>query len=213
MGGAVVLIGGGAVGAVAVSGSSQTGPILAFVGVILVALLTAYFANRRQADQLNAEAERQRRQLAHDRQLHDLSELRGVLDEALERAETASHAWLDLYNLATRETVVQDRYEASADAVEQATRRVSESVIRITVRGQDELAVALTEFLGALAQPRRNRTSEDVRIRRAAWGESLPEVTSSHARVIGLARTLVPSSLPERMPHGGELAETQNGKT
>lgn len=74
------------------------GPILAFVGVLLVAFLTAYFARRRLDKQLRAEAERHdanlaaererlTRQLRHDRHLDHIDAMRKVLIDAAEHLE------------------------------------------------------------------------------------------------------------------------------
>jgi hypothetical protein len=63
---AMTVVGGGAVFGAAQT--KHTGPILAFVGALMVALLTVYTADRHQ-----------REQLAHDRKLHDLGSLRQLL--------------------------------------------------------------------------------------------------------------------------------------
>lgn len=88
----VVAGGTAAVGTVAVlgtSGSSNAAPTLAFVGALLVALLTAYTAQRRQRTQLDAEANRLAQQLDHERQLQDLSDLREIMEDALDMADSA----------------------------------------------------------------------------------------------------------------------------
>jgi hypothetical protein len=114
VGGAVIVIGGLAVGTATQVHSSLVGPILTFVGVILVALLTAWFTKQRQRADLAAERERQEKaleaenarhrqtisadfgrldkQLAHDRRLADLADLRGVLDEAAIALDRAAQA-------------------------------------------------------------------------------------------------------------------------
>jgi hypothetical protein len=72
--------------------SSPTGPILAVVGALLVALITAYTAYRRQradlaaqreriGEQLAAEHDRLTAQLGHERALTDLAQLRSLIDE------------------------------------------------------------------------------------------------------------------------------------
>ena len=63
VGGAVIVIGGLAVGTATQVHSSLVGPILTFVGVILVALLTAWFTKQRQRADLAAERERQEKAL------------------------------------------------------------------------------------------------------------------------------------------------------
>jgi hypothetical protein len=94
--GLVVVAGGAIVGALQ---TDERGAILAFVGAIIVALFTgvwtAVTTDRRQerqlavaaADQraaLDAEASRQAAALEHERTLHDLGDVRAVIDAALE---------------------------------------------------------------------------------------------------------------------------------
>jgi hypothetical protein len=70
---AVVALGTVGVGGAAIIGATSTnqgGPILAFVGALLVALIAAFTAERRLE-----------RQLVHDRELHDLDGLRKLLDD------------------------------------------------------------------------------------------------------------------------------------
>ena len=78
------------VGVGAVIGAAQTddtGPILAFVGAILVALITAYTTDRRQ-----------RQQLAHDRSLHDLDGLRALLVRTSKTMSAEIPAFVELIN-------------------------------------------------------------------------------------------------------------------
>ena len=102
-----------AVGAVTVVGATKTNytaPILAFAGVLLVALMTAFTATRareaeserqrqrldvdseRQRDALAAERERLRLQLAHERGMADLEHLRALLDDAAVALHDADYA-------------------------------------------------------------------------------------------------------------------------
>jgi hypothetical protein len=107
-GGAIILVviaGGATAGA---TQTSETGPILAFVGALLVVVITAVTANRRQVSQLAAERERHREmlesqsqrldvQLAHDRKIADIQHLRELLDvmaSAYESAETTGRETL-----------------------------------------------------------------------------------------------------------------------
>lgn len=107
LGGAVVLLiiaGGAAAGA---TQTDQTGPILAFIGALLVVVITAVTANRRQAHQLAAEAERHReslqsesdrlkQRLDHEQQLTDVEHLRELFDAAMAAFETAHVAATNL---------------------------------------------------------------------------------------------------------------------
>lgn len=88
-GAVIVLVGAAAVGA---SQTDHTGPLLAFVGALLVSLIAAVTAGRRQKRSLDAERTRLTDQLAHDRKLHDLEHLRVLLDEAMEAYELAYRA-------------------------------------------------------------------------------------------------------------------------
>ena len=62
--------------------TDQTGPVLAFSGALIVAIITWVSSDRRQERALVAERERQFAKLAHDRELADLTDLRALLDEA-----------------------------------------------------------------------------------------------------------------------------------
>jgi hypothetical protein len=64
------------------SATDDTGPILAFVGAVLVALIAAFTAGRRQKRALEAESGRLAQQLEHERELVDLAAVRSLLDEA-----------------------------------------------------------------------------------------------------------------------------------
>jgi hypothetical protein len=66
---ATAVVGAGAI--LGATSTDDTGPILAFVGALLVAVITAYTADRHL-----------RQQLAHDRELHDLDSLRALLVRA-----------------------------------------------------------------------------------------------------------------------------------
>lgn len=99
----VVIAGGSAVGA---AQTSKTTAVLGFVGVLLVAVITAVTTNRRQERQIAAAAEAQERavaaererlvvQLEHDRTLADRADLRGLLDEAAQRLRDADASCRD----------------------------------------------------------------------------------------------------------------------
>jgi hypothetical protein len=93
VGGGTVVIGAAAV-AVAAS-TTETGPILAFVAALMVALITAYTTNRRQQRSLDEERDRLATQLRHERHLADLADLRAVLEESLAAANRARQAVLE----------------------------------------------------------------------------------------------------------------------
>src|SRR5204863_5211588 len=99
---------------VAVTTKSNTGPWLAFAGALIVAVLTAVFTQRRQAQQLAAEERRLKIQLEHERQLRDVSELREVLTEAVETVMQASDRFVDL-RVAFAHADAKERSEALAE--------------------------------------------------------------------------------------------------
>jgi hypothetical protein len=94
----VVVVAGAAAGGASQAGSA--GPYLTFAAAVLVALVTWFATDRRQARQLLAEekrqaaslaadASRQARELAHDRKLRDLDHLRAALSAAAVAYEDA----------------------------------------------------------------------------------------------------------------------------
>lgn len=91
----VVVVAGGAAAAGATQ-TSQTGPILAFTAALLVALIAASTAGRRQVRALQAEGQRQADRLSHERQLQDVEHLREFLDEAAAAYEDAHSATSDM---------------------------------------------------------------------------------------------------------------------
>ena len=130
--------------------TDETGPILAFVGALLVVLITAVTTDRRQRRQIAAEGSRHtetlttqsgelRRQLAHDRKLADLQHLRALLDSCAAAHEESSASCIafavalrrdpgtdDAPVLAVLERR-RDRYTRSYDAarrIEVETRRL-----------------------------------------------------------------------------------------
>jgi hypothetical protein len=207
VGGGVVIVTAGTATAAAVTAHNALAPILAFVGVILVALLTAYFTKRRQEDQLLAERDRQdaalvaenerlQHQLAHDRQLHDLAELRSVIDEALQNAEVAKNWFLDCQRVGLRPTFDAAVYGGVYDALQQALRPLAMSYVRVVTRGHEPLALALHEMREALAVPTCNMQTTPEEQKREAWKQAADRLTAKHALVINLARALVASDLP-----------------
>ena len=69
--------------------------LIAAVAALSGALIAAVTAGRRQRAQLQADAERQRTELRHERMLAELSELRGVLDDASRDITRAERAMLN----------------------------------------------------------------------------------------------------------------------
>jgi hypothetical protein len=86
----VVVVTGGALAAVLVG--DQTGPILAFTGVLVIAVAAQY----RQNVSLKAERERLNARLDHERQLQDVEHLRQFLDEVAAAFEAAHDTLVEL---------------------------------------------------------------------------------------------------------------------
>ena len=81
VGGAVALVAGAT--HLGLNANTNVAAILTFTGAIFVALLTAYWTQRRQSQQLAADQQRLQLQLEHERERLDLLDLRAVLEEAL----------------------------------------------------------------------------------------------------------------------------------
>ena len=110
-----VLVFGGTTGiaAAAVFGaahSGETGPILAFVGALLVAVITAREARGRQAKQLSHDRELRALEMDHERHLRDAEHIRAFLDEAAEAFETYVDS-LDNFHAFGPEAVSRDDAE------------------------------------------------------------------------------------------------------
>jgi hypothetical protein len=150
--GVVVLIGAGGAAAVA-SQSDKTAPILAFAGAILVALITWYATDRRQAAALAAEQQRLDAQLRHERDLSERAELLTVLDETFAIINETSYDCLDLapvvrereQTLAQISAVGDAETEQRKDALEHlrvSNQRLKERGDRLFERGLAHLRAA-----------------------------------------------------------------------
>lgn len=122
----VIVVAGGAAAAGATQ-TNQTGAILAFTGAILVAIIAAYTANRRQTKALRAQDQRQREalqaeqarletRLGHERRLQDVEHLRQFLDEAAEAFETAFEAHVDLFSALSTGARNVEYYKGAVEA-------------------------------------------------------------------------------------------------
>lgn len=155
--GSTCVIGGGAI--VGASSTDNTAPILAFVGALLVALLTAYSAHRLQAASLAAEdkrqqralseeSARQRQQLRHDRQLHDLRDLREVVESSLGAYDAMFE--VALFVLAAR-TANDPEPDGTEEQWKVAMRAMDEAINKIEIRlgDQDPILVAQRQLVQA----------------------------------------------------------------
>jgi hypothetical protein len=122
-GGVVVIAAATTVGA---TQSNQTAAILAFSGALLVALITAYTAYRRQRADLAAERERLELRLGHERRLAEMDHLVALLDEAASAYEAALEKYTSAVWASTTPGVAVDRFnvlsgEAMAGQIQVAT--------------------------------------------------------------------------------------------
>jgi hypothetical protein len=151
---------------------------------------------QRQAQQLGAEAERLRLQLAHDRQLHDLAELRAVLDEAVQNAETAKNCFLDLKRVTIRDAYDPNLGQTAYSTLQIQRRGVALSFSRLAVRGQGELSMALHGFYNALSTPGINPSLPDRALVRDSWHQAEMALADEQAQFVDKARARVASDLP-----------------
>jgi hypothetical protein len=134
-GGALVLVLGGAYQATQASQASEATPYIAGVVAIAVALITWFATDRRQAKalaaerdrlqrQLDAEAERHRERLVHERQLANLDEVRETMDTVMAAFHALRNAVVDAEMLAERLVAtegsgrVPDEYWDNLDEIE-----------------------------------------------------------------------------------------------
>jgi hypothetical protein len=162
---AVSVAGGAAVGATQVN---NTPALLAFIGAIFVALITWYATDRRQARVIAADRERLEAQLAHDRELNDLSELRTVLDETLAAIEIHVHRLGRFHHARERAMEAGERFDALAEGAE-GVSRITERARRLAETAAAESVVseetqrAMTSLL-ADAQDLPDRTARIHRV-------------------------------------------------
>jgi LPXTG-motif cell wall-anchored protein len=156
-GGALIIIAGGTVAAA--TGTDQTGPILAFVGALLVAVIAALTAGRRQRRALDAESARLAQQLKHDRELSDVAHLRELLDNAAYAYESAFRALRDLGLAVDRKEFgeVKATYASADTALEEFRATTSRLRLRFVldhpiVTGYDRSLRAFVNLQGALLE-------------------------------------------------------------
>ncbi len=114
--------------------------LIAAVAALSGALIAAVTAGRRQRAQLQADAERQRTELRHERMLAELAELRGVLDDAARDITDAERAMLNATSAWIADGTVSD---ALRDALQGKVDAMWGSAQRIRIRlGSDEIREA-----------------------------------------------------------------------
>ena len=146
--------------------------ILAFAAAVFVALLTAFWTQRRLDHELRAEQKRLELRLKHDRAQADLLDLRVVLEEALAAIDEAFHPMRVLWQNGVDET----------DDVDDAMRRVSAQLDRLHIRlGHDDPVVKAHTAMGNALFRMRRLTNErlDAEAHRAAPLDLGPLVNAS----------------------------------
>jgi type II secretory pathway pseudopilin PulG len=114
--------------------------LIAAVAALSGALIAAVTAGRRQRAQLQADAERQRTELRHERMLAELAELRGVLDDAARDITDGERAMLNATSAWIADGTVSD---ALRDALQGKVDAMWGSAQRIRIRlGSDEIREA-----------------------------------------------------------------------
>ncbi len=209
---------------------SNVAAVLAFTAAVLVALLTAYWTQRRlsqelraadrrqvrqldaenarQAQQLEAEnlrhaqaldAERQRLelQLAHDRRLHDLEELRKLLDAIVTDLAIAVQAYRDCARVAQRTAFDQQLYTRAWETLQARRLTIESQFQRLSIRGTNDVIVALHDANMALSTPSINNASPNREIVKEAWTPAEDRLVKQHGIFLIAARALVSSELPD----------------
>jgi len=133
----------------AVAGITAGGTALV---AVVIAVIAAWTAGRRQKRQLRAAGERQQGQLAHDRELADLDDLRGVLDDAALTLNRASRAHRLVGACVLREPMDREALSESEREIRAAREPCDALLARLWVRlGQeDPVTEAFAHATGAL---------------------------------------------------------------
>ena len=187
----VLVTAGVAAGAVAWADSTkETGPILAFIGVIMVAAITAWMTDRRQHRQLQDERERLKARLEHERSQADLADLRMVLADALPASNAARQAAINAYI----------RPELR-DAANPSMQEMEMSLDRMRIRlGKEDPIVRAFEGMGNAAHALLRTTAPDP-VQASAQLLSLPQITQwgkAYHEYVELAQQRVGSRLGPR---------------
>lgn len=146
----IVIVAGATVAATQTT--SNAGPILAFIGAVLVAMIAAAAAHRRQrleiaaAEQrqqqaLDAEAARLEQQLGHARRLDEVAHLRELVDEAAKVYEDADSAALELFLESGDHNLEEERFLGLYERASNAQIRTAEMLRRLQLRFPAEEAL------------------------------------------------------------------------
>jgi len=184
----VLVVAGVAAGAIAWADSTkQTAPILAFIGVILVAVITAWTTDRRQHRQLGDERKRLSTRLEHERSQADLADLRTVLANALAASNAARQAAINAY--------IKPELRDEANP---AMQEMEMSLDRMRIRlGKEDPIVEAFEGMGNAAHALLRATAPSP-VHASAQLLSLPQITEwgkAYHRYVELAQQRVGSRI------------------
>lgn len=212
-GGLLVLVVGGTGAATTGSAAAIVAAMIAGIVALTVARITAVTTNRRQAEQLDHEDQRLADQLAHDRELADVAELREVLDEAAVMTWNTMNKLTDAMQAADEwyEERLAGKDEAHRARVKDLRHEVFETIWpmegmlgRLAIRlGTDHpVGVAFFQFNRASKAAARAVpfASKPERPGIEGWREEHgPAISASREEFVLGARQLVGS----RLPHDG----------
>jgi hypothetical protein len=179
-----VVAAGSAIGA---SQSDSTGPVLAFVGAILVALVTWYATDRRQRTALAAERERLALQLSHQRHLHDVADLREVLSDTLSAAEETFVLMERVVNALAKGPPAANARPGTVDKTDELLGAMRKSHRDLIVRfpRDDATLAAHRKLLDAFNAARRTLTPdgiEEFAIHKSEASDALRELVETAQR-------------------------------
>lgn len=177
-----------AAGAIAWADSTkETGPILAFIGVIMVAVITAWTTDRRQHRQLQDERDRLNARIEHERSQADLADLRLVLADALAASNSARQAAINAY--------IKPELR---DAANPSMQEMEMSLDRMRIRlGKEDSIVRAFEGMGNAAHALLRTTAPNP-VQATAQLLSLPQIVDwgkAYHRYVELAQQRVGSRL------------------
>jgi PAS domain-containing protein len=149
--------------------------LIALTGALSAALIAAWSAGRRQVRQLDANADRQRDELRHDRTLVDLQELRAVFDDAAANLSAAARAmarahqvWKERAVGDTDMTAMRDAEEALGGSAERIRIRLGDGKATEAYRAAADKFSEAVRLIEPKTEPtsREERAAETDRIKR-----------------------------------------------
>ena len=194
-GGDVAVAGGatlaGAAGIYGATTTSQTGPIIAGVVAIFVALVTWYATDRRQSKALAAERDRLDATFNHERALADVADVRLVAEAIMSSSNAVWFSSLELFGTDSDVEVV-DRMKTAMLELQRAL-----DALRVRLPRDDVLVVAAYELLSILEEARKSAASGD----RAAFDEYDESHMVAYRAFMDAAVAVIGSRLPAATKH------------